>query len=165
MAAPRVVWKDGITAGVLGATGVAVWILMVDTIAGHPLFTPGLLGKAMLSVLGRGIENHSALFFVEAYTLFHLAAFIGVGCLASVLLTVTRRVPQFTAALALFFAVFETGFYFLALILSATDVLGVLAWYQIGAANLLASLLMGGFLLRKHPEFVGNLRHALDGSS
>lgn len=165
MAAPRVVWRDGITAGLLGATGVAVWILMVDTIAGHPLFTPGLLGKAMLSVLGRGIENHSTLFFVEAYTLLHFAAFIGVGCLASVLLTVTGRVPQFTAALALFFAVFEMGFYFLALILSATDVLGVLAWYQIGAANLLASLLMGGFLLRKHPEFAGNLRHALDGSS
>ena len=132
---------------------------------GHPLFTPGLLGKAMLSVLGRGIENHSTLFFVEAYTLFHLAAFIAVGCASSMLITMSGRAPQFTAALALFFAVFEMGFYFLALMLSATDVLGTLAWYQIGAANLLASALTGGYLLRKHPEFVGNLRHALDGST
>ena len=63
--------------------------------------------------------------------------------------------PQFAAALALFFAVFEMGFYFLALVLSAHDVLGVLAWYQIGAANLLASVLMGGFLLRQAPGVRG----------
>jgi hypothetical protein len=165
MASPRSVWKDGVTAGVLGAGGVAVWILAVDTIAGHPFSTPGLLGKAMLSVLGRGIENHGTAFFVCAYTVLHLAAFVAVGCIASFLLTQSGRAPQYTAGLALFFAVFETGFYFLALMLSATDVLGGLAWYQIGLANLVASALTGGYLLRRHPEFAGNLRHALDGSS
>jgi hypothetical protein len=159
------VWREGITAGILGAVGVAVWIFAVDTIESHPFYTPALLGKGVLSVLGRGIENHSDAFFVVAYTFLHAAAFIGVGCIASKLLTSIGRAPQFTAALALFFAVFEVGFYFLAKMLSSTDVLGALSWYQIGAANLVASILMGGYLLRRHPEFRSNLAHALDGST
>jgi len=165
MAARAGILRDGVVAGLLGATGVAVWFLMVDVIDGHPFSTPAFLGKAMLSVLGRGIENHSTLFFVVGYTLFHVAAFAIVGIVASVLLTAVQNAPQFTAGMVLFFAVFEVGFYFLALMLSSSDVLGSLAWYQVGAANLVASGLMGGFLLKRHPEFVGNLSHALDGSS
>ena len=161
----RMVWKDGIIAGLLGAAGVAAWFLAVDSTAGRPFYTPDFLGRALLGVLGRGIENHSVAFFVSAYTVLHVAAFVAVGCLASFLLTALGRAPQWAAGLALFFAVFEVGFYFLALMLSATDVLGTLAWYQIGAANLVASVLSGGYLLKRHPEFVGQLRHALDGSS
>jgi hypothetical protein len=165
MAARAKILNDGITAGLLGAAGVAGWFLAVDMIAGRPFFTPGFLGKSMLSVLGRGIENHDMTFFVVAYTVFHVVSFVVVGVIASVLITASRKAPQFTAGLALFFAVFEVGFYFLALMLSSANVLGSLAWYQIGAANLVASLLSGGYLLRRHPEFAGNLAHALDGSS
>jgi hypothetical protein len=165
MAARVGVWKDGVVAGLLGAAGVAVWFLIVDAIGGHAFSTPAFLGKAMLSVLGRGIENHSMLFFVVAYTVFHVLAFAVLGCIASWLIAGSGSAPQFTAGLALFFAVFEVGFYFLALMLSANDVLGSLAWYQIGAANLVASALTGGYLLRRHPEFAGNLGHALDGST
>ena len=165
MASSRKVWKEGVTAGLLGATGVAVWILAVDTVAGQSLHTPALLGKALLSVLGRGIENHDMLFFVGAYTILHGAVFISMGCIASVLLTATRRAPQFTAGIALFFVVLELGFYFLTLVLSSKDALGALSWYQVGGANLLASLMMGTYLLRRHPEFASNLVHALDGTS
>lgn len=159
------VFNDGVTAGLLGAAGVAGWFFAVDMIAGHPLYTPGFLGKALLSVLGRGIENHDTTYFAVAYTILHVAAFVAVGIGASLLITAIGKAPQFTAGLALLFAVFEVGFYFLALMMSSADVLGSLAWYQIGAANLVASLLTGGYLLRRHPEFGGNLVHALDGSS
>ncbi len=165
MALSKAVWKDGVTAGVLGAAGVAVWLLMVDTIAGHPFFTPELLGRGVLRALGRGIEDHGTAYFVVGYTILHVIAFMVVGCVASIVVTATRRAPQFTAAILRFFAVFETGFYFLALALSANDVLGTLSWYQIGAANLVAAALMGTYLLRRHPEFAGNLDHALDGTS
>ncbi len=157
--------RDGITAGLLGAAGVAVWFLAVDMIAGQPFSTPDFLGRALLRGLGRGIENHDLTYFVVAYTLFHIVAFVALGCVASVLITASRKAPQFTAGMALFFAVFEVGFYFLTLMLSSGNVLGSLAWYQIGAANLVASALMGGYLLKRHPEFAGNLTHALDGSS
>ena len=155
---------DGVTAGLLGAAGVAVWFLVVDLVAGHPFFTPDFLGRAVFGVLGRGIENHGMTYFVVAYSVFHIVAFVVMGCVASKLITASRRAPQFTAGLALLFIVFEVGFYFLALMLSSAHVLGSLAWYQIGAANLLASGLMGGYLLQRHPEFPGNLEHALKGS-
>lgn len=157
------VWSEGVTAGAIGAAGVAFWFFVVDLVAGQPLHTPGVLGKAMLSVLGHGIE-HGVLFNAAAYTVFHLLAFVGVGLLASELLDVTRRVPQLAAGLLLLFAVFEVGFYFVATLLSAPAILGALAWYQILAANLLASVLVGGYLWRRHPEFTPAVRHALDGS-
>lgn len=163
MATRGQVWTEGVTAGVVGAAGVALWFFVVDLLAGQPLYTPGLLGKAMLSVLGHGIE-HGVLFNAAAYTVFHVLAFIGVGFLASELLDVTRRMPQLAAGLLLFFAVFELGFYFVAMALARPDIMGALAWYQILAANLLASGLMGGYLWRRHPEFSPAVRHALDGS-
>ena len=163
MTTRKQVWKEGVTAGVIGAAGVALWFFVVDLVAGHPLYTPGLLGKAMLSVLGHGIQ-HEVLFNAAAYTVFHVLAFIGVGALASVLVDITQRVPQVAAGLMLLFAVFEMGFYLLAMALSNPEILGAIAWYQILAANLVASALMGGYLWRRHPEFVPALEHALDGS-
>jgi hypothetical protein len=138
-------WTDGVTAGLLGAAGVAVWFLVVDLIAGHPFFTPDFLGRAVFGVLGRGIESHGTTYFVVAYTVFHVVAFVVTGCVANTLITASRKAPQFTAGLALFFTVFEVGFYFLALMLSSAHVLGSLAWYQIGAANLVASGLRGSW--------------------
>ena len=154
---------EGVTAGVLGAAGVALWFFVVDLLAGQPIYTPALLGQAMLSILGQGAD-HSVLFNAAAYTVFHALAFIGVGVVASELVDVTARVPQRGAGLLLFFVVFEVGFYFGVLALSLPDILGALVWYQIFAANLLASVLMGGYLWRRHPELSPAVRHALDGS-
>lgn len=154
---------EGVTTGLLGAAGVAAWFFVVDLIAGQPLHTPGLLGKAMLSVLGHGIA-HGVLFNAAAYTVFHVAAFVGVGLLASELLDISRRIPQVSVGLLLFFAVFEVGFYFAAAALSLTEVLGAIAWYQILAANLLAAILMGTYLWRRHPELKRELTDALEGS-
>lgn len=154
---------EGVTAGLLGAAGVAAWFFVVDLIAGQPLYTPGLLGAAMLSVLGHGIA-HGVLFNAAAYTVFHLLAFVGVGFVASSLVDVARRIPQVSVGLLLFVAVFELGFYFVAAALSQTEVLGAIAWYQILAANLLAAILMGGYLWRKHPELKSELTESLEGS-
>ena len=158
-------WRDGVVAGLLGAAGVAVWFFAVDMIAARPFFTPELLGRAVLGVLGHDIATHGAVFFVLGYTVLHVVAFTVAGCIGSSLLMASRSVPQVTVGVAFFFAVFEVGFYFFALMLSSANVLGSFAWYQIGAANLVASGLMGGYLLKRHPEFVGDLDHALDGTT
>ena len=163
MSTRKQVSTEGVTAGVLGAGGVAVWFFVADLIAGQPLYTPGLLGKAMLSLLEHGIE-HGVLFNAAAYTVFHVLAFIGVGALASVLVDVTQRIPQIAAGLLLLFAVFESGFYFMVMALSKPEILGAIAWYQILAANLVAAALMGGYLWKRHPEFKPAFEHALDGS-
>jgi peptidoglycan/LPS O-acetylase OafA/YrhL len=113
--------------------------------------------------LGHGIDN-GMLINAAAYTVFHVLAFVGVGVLASMLVHVSRRIPQIAAGFVIFFAVFEVGFYFLAMMISKPDILGALAWYQIGAANLIAAAMMGGYLWRRHPELGPTFEHSLDGS-
>src|SRR5207249_9423879 len=40
-------YQEGMIAGVIGAATVAVWFLLLDTAAGHPLYTPTVLGTAI----------------------------------------------------------------------------------------------------------------------
>lgn len=155
--------REGVTAGLLGAAGVAVWFFVVDLLKGQPLYTPSVLGEALLNVL-RADSHYSVLTNVAGYTVFHAISFVVVGVVASALLHASRRVPQLVVGLALLFVVFEVGFYGLTALISQSDLLGVLAWYQIGAANLVASALMGRYLWLRHPEFGPTLTHALDGS-
>jgi hypothetical protein len=44
----------------------------------------------------------------------------------------------------------------------ATRLEGI-AWYQVGAANLVAALLMGRYLWMKHPELTHQLNESLSG--
>lgn len=154
--------REGIVTGLLGAVGVAAWFFAVDLIAGRPFYTPALLGRALIRAIGYARVAPAAM-NVAVYTLFHVAAFIGVGTIASKLVEISRRAPHVTIGLMLFFVVFEVGFYFIAMFISQFDVVGNLAWYQIGAANLVASGLMGGYIWRRHPELKTEIRLALDG--
>ena len=52
--------REGLIAGFLGATAVAVWFFIVDMIGGRPLFTPNTLGEGLLSVFGRSPEPRNA---------------------------------------------------------------------------------------------------------
>lgn len=162
VATPTSLWREGTTAGLLGAGGVAAWFFVVDIIAGQPLYTPAMLGEALLSGIG---YTGKAPMLVNAalYTVFHVGVFMLVGTAASRLVRLAERVPHVTVGLLLFFVVFELGFYFVAMMLSHYDVVGRLAWYQIGAANIVAASLMGGYLWRRHPAITGQFKVALDG--
>lgn len=153
-------WREGMVAGLLGAAGVAAWFFVVDLAAGAVLATPDLLGRALLGVLGRP-DGFSMLGNVVAYSLFHVAAFMVAGCVVSWIVAASARTPGVLVGLALFFVVFEVGFYGLTLFLSRFSGLGGLAWYQIGAANLLAAGLMGWYLWREHPEVAARMESAL----
>jgi hypothetical protein len=154
--------REGVTAGMLGALGVAAWFLIVDLIAGQPLYTPAMLGQVLLGVLGHGI-GHGALFNAAAYSCLHFAAFAIVGLTVSALVDATERAPATAAGLLVFFVVFETGFYGVATLMRQSELLGRLAWYQIGAANLVASALMGWYLWQRHPRLGLTMEQALDG--
>jgi len=149
--------------GLLGAGGVAIWFLGVDLIAGLPFRTPGMLGSALLNAIGQP-GHHGVMLSTAVYTVFHVAAFVAVGGIAARLVDLARRVPHVTIGLLLFFVVFEVGFYFVTMVLAQYETMGSLAWYQIGAANLVAAGLMGGYLWRRHPELKSELRVSLDGS-
>jgi hypothetical protein len=154
--------RDGVIAGVLGATAVAVWFLIIDTIAGHPLYTPRVLGTALFTVLGPlGAEGW--LTHVVAYTIFHYAAFIVVGVIAAIVIHRAESDPAVLAGLLILFVAFELAFYGFTALLAEALPLGALAWYQVAAGNLLAALSMGVYLWRTHPALRDEFERALGG--
>ncbi len=140
--------REGVIAGILGATGVALWLLIVDATSGRALYTPTTLGYGLFTLFGTTPPSTTA--SVIFYTLFHYGAFaaVGIGLVAAI--HQARTHPSILALMLMLFMCFQLGFYGL-VALVAESRLGDLAWYQVGLANLVATLLMGGYLWRKHP--------------
>ena len=165
----RSVIREGIIAGVLGATAVALWFLVVDMFAGRPLYTPEVLGRGLLGIFGReraDITDSSGdpvLLVVALYTVVHYLAFALVGIVAAAVVRAGETEPSVLAGALILFVAIEIGFYGLTALLSETAQLGNLAWYQIGLANLLAALVMGVYLWRANPALGRTLDHALQG--
>ena len=154
--------REGVIAGALGATVVAVWFLGVDVIAGHPLRTPELLGRALVSVLGP-LGSEGAFVYIAAYTVFHYVAFAVIGTLAAIAIHWSESEPTVLAGFAILFVVAEIGFYGMVGFLSQPGILGGIAWYQVLIGNLLAAAVMGGYLWRTHPRLGRDFDRALSG--
>jgi hypothetical protein len=154
--------REGIIAGVIGATAVAAWFFVVDLVEGRPFYTPATLGSAVMSFFGPD-RGETMFQHVALYTLIHYLAFIVTGIVVSAIVNASEREPSVLVGLFILFVAFEGGFYLFMLFLSGYASIGNIAWYQIGAANLLAAALMGTYLLRRHPETVGKLAESLRG--
>ena len=100
---------------------------------------------------------------VAFYTVFHYVSFAIIGIIVAWIVHQARRTPAILAGFLVMFVVVEFGFYGLAALLSASSVLGEIAWYQIMAANLLASIVMFSFMWMRHPELKGQFAEALEG--
>jgi hypothetical protein len=156
MAAERRIVREGVIAGLIGAAAVAILILVFDIASGAPLQSPAILGSAIL----KGIRDPNLATVsagtVVGYTIIHGLGFIVVGLIASYLVASAEREPALVLALLIFFAAFEV--FFLALIAFwALPVLGVLAWWEILAGNLVAAAAMLYYFHRCHPELARNL--------
>ncbi|MDB4884906.1 MAG: hypothetical protein JWN79_344 [Gemmatimonadetes bacterium] len=154
--------RDGIVAGVLGATAVAIWFLGVDLAYGQPFATPAALGRALLRIFGPP-GSEGTVVFVAAYTIFHYAAFIVVGLIASAIVHAARYQPAVLAGAMMLFVAFEVGFYGLSAALGEFPDFGSLGGVLVGTGNLIAAGVMGTYLWRTHPELKGQFAHALSG--
>ncbi len=154
--------RDGLVAGLLGATAVALWFLVLDSIYSHPLATPMALGRGLLRIFGPP-GNEGMPVFVMAYTIFHYAAFIGVGMVLAVIVHLAEEQPTVLAGALMLFVAFEIGFYALSAALQESPMLGTLGWAQVASGNLVAALVMGGYMLRTHPELKAEFSFALGG--
>lgn len=154
--------REGIYAGAIGATAVAIWFLIIDTVAGNPFYTPKLLGHAVISVLGAAMPD-STFTEVAGYTVFHYAFFALIGIIVVAVVHQSERTPAILAGLLMMFVALQLGLYFLSALLKESP-LGGMAWSQIFIANLLASAAMGWFIWRRHPKLGRNLNEALEGT-
>jgi hypothetical protein len=156
--------REGILAGFLGATAIAVWFLIVDVISGHPLYTPDLLGRGLISILGKPpAMPDTTVVHVFAYTLFHYVAFALVGVIVAIIVHQSAKTPAILAGFLILFVMFEAGAYGLAGLFTQSSEFGGLAWYQILVANLLAAGLMGWFMWVRHPGLKRDIGTALRG--
>lgn len=156
--------REGIYAGVLSATVIAVWLFIVDSIGRHAFFTPDVLGSSLMRFLGAPRMSDTLALHVAFYTVFHYVAFAIIGIVVAWIVHQARRTPAILAGFLILFVVVEFGFYGLAAMLNANSVLVGIAWYQIMVANLLASLVMFTFMWMRHPELKGQFADALDGT-
>ena len=154
--------REGVFLGVLGATGVAAWFLIVDLIAGDPFFTPRVLGEAVKSIVAPESLAPPAV-IVALYTVFHYATFIIAGIILIALIHSSARHVSILAGVVMLFVALEVLFYGFVLMLQVATPLEALSWYQVGAANLVAAALMGRYLWMKHPELTHRLNESLSG--
>ena len=141
--------REGIVAGFLGGSVVAVWFLLYDAIRLRPLHTPALLGAAVLQGLRDPELLIPRLDVVVGYTIFHFAVFAFFGIAVAAFLLAAEREPRILLGLFILFLCFQVFFFGF---LQALDALlaGALPWWNVAIGNLLASVAMITYFFLGH---------------
>ncbi len=125
----------------IGATILAVWFFVIDTIEGRPFYTPALLASNLAHV--EGVDRSVAL--ITLYTVLHYLAFFAVGLLAAWVMSRLETCPSLLLGLVLGFVLFDLVFY-LSLVLTGVDVVDEFGWPEVLSGNLLAGVGLMGYL-------------------
>ena len=148
------VTREGLSAGLIGATAIAVWFAILDALRGELLATPVMLGSSLSSLFLHGDTPSKAAAFI-GYTLFHVAIFCVIGSGVSWVVNSAERVPSSFLGFAGLFIVFEVGWVGWTSVLS--EGFGEITWLQVFIANLIASGAMGVYMWRQHPTLAGRV--------
>lgn len=150
--------REGISAGLIGASAIALWFAILDAIQGTLLATPIMLGNSLGSLVLKGESPSQAAAFL-GYTLFHFTLFMVIGIAFSYVVNAAERVPSAILGFGMLFVIFEVGW------IGWTSVLaegfGELTWLQVFIANLIASLAMGLYMWRQHPTLPSRVTEEL----
>lgn len=141
--------RDGIVIGLGGASAVAVWFLILDTVRGHPLFTPSAFGSALLAGQATTPADPISMTMVLAYTAVHVAIFLAAGLFVAGMARAAVDTPP------LLFLGFLLSVAFHALFMGLVAILAEYiptAWWAAGVANILAGGVMVYLAWRANPE-------------
>lgn len=152
--------REGLVGGVIGASAVAVWFLIVDIIAGQPFHTPALLGARIFQ--GATAEQlagmpESAAALVAGYTLVHGLSFVIAGLILAGAAEVFERTPPLLIPGFFFLVVFFEFVYYMYVLAFLEPVLGTVNWPEVLLGNLLAIVSMATYFWRRHPDLLGKL--------
>ncbi|HJU72883.1 MAG TPA: hypothetical protein VJ717_03985 [Gemmatimonadaceae bacterium] len=142
--------REGVLAGLIGATTIAVWFLAIDAFAGRPFFTPTVLGAALFDVTGSAFGGRSLVANIAMYTVVHYALFIAIGVAATYATNAAERKPSQLTGVVLLLVALELGIFTLTALLVRSPLFGVIAWWQFGIANVIAAWTMGMYIWRTH---------------
>lgn len=145
---------EGIQAGLLGASGIACWFFLLDLADGRPFATPSVLGQAILFGINQPVISEPVWSAVLAYTALHLTAFLGIGVAAAAAVSLAERSGLALFGLLMVGTALEFLFVGVATVFFV-DTAGLFPVWAVLSGNVWAGLVMGWFLLRRHPA----LRH------
>jgi cytochrome bd-type quinol oxidase subunit 2 len=155
---------EGLIAGILGATAVALWFLVYDTLSGLPGRTPSVLGQAVLLREPNPVTTEVLLGPLVAYTLVHFAVFMVIGSVVVWLVTRAEHQRIFWFALLMLVAVVEVFFAGFLQVWSSNTA-GQFPVWTVLIANALALAVMLGYAFRRHPRVMRILaREVRDGT-
>ena len=154
--------REGVIAGAVGATGVALWLFITDVLASRALYTPRVLGQGVARLLGLDVPG--AMTAIVGYTILHYAIFAFLGTLSAAIVHRSRKDPTIFAGALLVFAVLEAAFALFMLALHAVDLFGRFGMVQIAGANIFGWVLIGVVLWRAHPGIRRSVDRGLSGA-
>jgi len=149
--------REGATAGVIGASTVAVWFLVCDGLAGEIFRTPAVLGAAIFQGIFDPAQVRVTLPLVLGYTALHFFAFIIFGIATAVMLLAADHEPVFALAAIFLLAIFEI-FFVGALAAFDQAALAALGFWKILAGNVLAMVAMLGYFETRHRGWLARFR-------
>lgn len=145
---------EGVTAGIIGGATIAFWFLVLDSLHGHPLYTPTLLGTAVFrpaTPIAAPEVLPVSVPMVLLFTVLHGVIFIGIGEIAALLVRLAEKNANYAFGVVLLLVIFLSGFLFVTMVFAA-HVLDVLSWQAVFVGNLLAVAAMGLYFKRGHPN-------------
>lgn len=149
------IMKEGLVVGFIGFAAVALFYAAFDFLAARAfLFTVNLLGQAVFF----GLRDPSVLMMpmaidftaVVLYTILHLIVALAIGLFVAWLVAHLEGPPaQARLAILLIVAGFLVTIFAIGMVSSPIKTL--LPWWSVVVANVLAVVVAGAYLLRKHP--------------
>ncbi len=133
----------GMVGGALAGLVVAMWFLVVDSIAGRPFHTPTVLANALTGQETAG----GSLRLVAAYTVVHFAVFAGLGVAVAGVITALRTPPRLLFGVLFGLGAQELVFY-AGLSLSGASGVALVPWPHVMAANVLSGFVFMAYLHR-----------------
>ncbi len=148
----------GLYASLIGYGTAVVVVAAINVLAGRsPFHTAALFGSVLFYGLEDPARLHVAAAPVLAYNMLHMLVFLGLGFLASWLVTLAEKYP--TAQYFVLVVLVAVGFHvFAGLLFFASPLLGNGAWLVVGLGTLAAAATMGWYLFRLHPALRRELR-------
>jgi hypothetical protein len=143
--------REGLIAGLLGATIVALWYLVFDSAAGKPFHTPNVLGKVFFrGDLDPGVREVVP-GIVAGYTVAHLILFALAGLALTLVVHLATRNLALRMGLWMGLVVVFCLFTGLTYMLTTATEERVPLWSVVGG-SLLGVGAMGWYLWRRHPR-------------
>ena len=125
----------GVVAGIVAATAMALWFLIVDSSEGSPFRTPNFVAGSLLGIDGMEMGVGP----LVLYTFIHYAVWVVVGLVAAWVLSHVDTAAPILRGLVLGLLLFDLVFYG-SVAVAGVDVVQALGWPEVLTGNLLAGM-------------------------